>query len=153
MIKKHFTYLQPFQILKRLILEGRRSVAARRYACFYFFYFQSYAPFSIFPYIFSVILMQYYGKTENDRTIRSCIRVHIQKVKKKKFFQKIIFWRVMAPWFFRFFIYYISKTCIFNCSTRIFILHKFALFILLKCWEWNEVNVETIFFLIFFNLT
>ena len=56
----------------------------------------------------------------------------------------------MAPWFFRFFIYYISKTCIFNCSTRIFILHKFALFILLKCWEWNEVNVEkkSSFFLI-----
>ena len=33
--------------------------------------------------LFSAILMQYCGKSENDRTIRSCIRVYIQKMKKK----------------------------------------------------------------------
>ena len=28
--------------------------------------------------------MQYYGKTENDRTIISCIRIYIQKLKKNE---------------------------------------------------------------------
>ena len=33
MIKKNWPKLQPFQFFKGLILEGRRSVSARRYAC------------------------------------------------------------------------------------------------------------------------
>ena len=70
-----------------------------------FFYLQSYAPFSIFPYIFSVILMQYYGKTENDRTIRSCIRIYLQKVKKniKKVCPKIHFLKSYGPLVFQVF--------------------------------------------------
>jgi len=72
----------------------------------FLFFLLSYAPFSIFPYIFSVILMQYCGKSENDRTIKSCIRIYIQEMKKIKifFFQTSIFWRVMAPWFLGFLI-------------------------------------------------
>ena len=75
---------------------------------FFFFYLLSYAPFSIFPYIFVVILMQYYGKTENDRTIRSCIRVYIQKVKKylKSVSKKIIFEELWPLGFLGFHILY-----------------------------------------------
>ena len=51
MIQKYLTYLQPFQFLKRLILEDRRSVAARRYACLFFtllMYFYTYTTFNSF---------------------------------------------------------------------------------------------------------
>ena len=70
-----------------------------------FIFLLSYAPFSIFPYIFSVILMQYCGKSENDRTIKSCIRIYIQEMKKIKkiFFPKIHFLKSYGPLIFRFF--------------------------------------------------
>ena len=53
--------------------------------------------------------MQYSGKTENGRIIRSCIKVYIQKVKKKKnFFSKNSFFEELWPLDFLDFSYIIS---------------------------------------------
>ena len=54
--------------------------------------------------------MQYCGKTENDRTIISCIRIYIQKVKKKEknFFPKNSFFEELWPLDFLGFSYIIS---------------------------------------------